>query len=269
MPQKGKLKKIPVPTSEVSASLMRMAAHAFFRAFQGALSEDTEGVLGSLETLYRHLFQAKGRSWAQVEAQRRREFPFRPVLKMLEPLLVRLASESAQKIVSLSEDARQYASVMAREAWASGARPQVLERIWQQQFTHYSRAHLKMLARTEMMKAAAEFTQAKAMSLGLEWYLWSTSQDQRVRASHKNLNRVLIRYTDPPQPEQLMGMKTTLGKGNAGEFPNCRCTQIVLVRPEDIGWPRRVYHDGKIERMTMHQWKIRFAFGSYQGYNGG
>jgi uncharacterized protein with gpF-like domain len=48
---------------------------------------------------------------------------------------------------------------------------------------HVTRAQATRLARTESAKASAALTQARAEDLGLQWYVWQTSQDQRVRQS--------------------------------------------------------------------------------------
>jgi len=117
-----------------------------------------------------------------------------------------------------------------------------------------SRAHL--IARTEISKASAALTQAHSEELGIDWYVWETSKDQRTRQSHKKMQGVLIRFDDPPSPEALIGQHSTLGHYNAGQAPNCRCYAAPVIRFERLSWPHRVFVSGRIQFMTLAHFKL-------------
>lgn len=90
----------------------------------------------------------------------------------------------------------------------------------------------KLIIRTESAKLNSALTEVRAKSLDINCYMWSTSQDARVRPSHKLMNNVLVFFNDTPI---LDGMK-----GNAGETPNCRCIELPVFGIDDISFPVKV-----------------------------
>jgi SPP1 gp7 family putative phage head morphogenesis protein len=116
---------------------------------------------------------------------------------------------------------------------------------------HVARYRARLIARTETSKATTALTQARSEELGLEWYMWRTSKDARVRLSHRKMDTVLFRWNDPPSPEKLVGEHSTLGKYNAGNAPNCRCYPEPLLRLNQVVWPHRVFYGGVIRPMTL------------------
>lgn len=73
------------------------------------------------------------------------------------------------------------------------------------------------IARTEVSRAAANFTQARAMYAGSEGYIWRTSEDGAVRDTHKKQNGKYVRWDAPPKTD------ASLDPYHAGCGPNCRC----------------------------------------------
>lgn len=90
-------------------------------------------------------------------------------------------------------------------------------------FPHESEAKANLIARTETSKTATALTQARCESVGVQWYIWRTSEDSRVRSSHKIMDGVLVNWNDPPSPEQLSGVGKPYGRYHAGDTFNCRC----------------------------------------------
>jgi uncharacterized protein with gpF-like domain len=60
---------------------------------------------------------------------------------------------------------------------------------------------------------------------------------------------VLVNWKNPPSPEELAG-EPSVGKYHAGCIWNCRCYPEPIIDLDDVEWPSKVYHDGKIERMS-------------------
>ena len=122
----------------------------------------------------------------------------------------------------------------------------------------YTDQHLKasarLIARTEVCKTQAALTQARAEQLDIRWYVWRTEEDERVRDSHRNMNDVLVAWSNPPSPEALIGEKS-VGSYHAGCIWNCRCYAEPLVELEDIDWPHNVYYNSVIQRMTLEKFK--------------
>jgi SPP1 gp7 family putative phage head morphogenesis protein len=116
-------------------------------------------------------------------------------------------------------------------------------------FPEITKARIAMLARTEVASTAESITQARAQNLGAKWYEWLSSEDSRVRPSHRKMDHVLVRWDDPPSPEALIGQKSRLGKYNVGRSPNCRCTGVPIIDLDEVTFPAKVYYRGSITRM--------------------
>lgn len=88
----------------------------------------------------------------------------------------------------------------------------------------------KVIARTETAKLQTAITQDRATHLGSTAYIWRSSHDRRTRPSHRAMNDVLVfwRNNDEQKPK-LDDMF-----GNAGEFPNCRCSPHPVFDEDDL-----------------------------------
>lgn len=118
----------------------------------------------------------------------------------------------------------------------------------------HAKASARLIARTEVSKTMSAVTEARSKNLGIDWYVWRTAEDgDRVRPSHRNMNGVLVNFSDPPSPEALIGLPS-VGNYHAGNIWNCRCYEEPLLEVDDISWPHRVYYNGSIQTMT----KTRF-----------
>jgi len=90
----------------------------------------------------------------------------------------------------------------------------------------------RLIIRTESAKVNAAMTEIRAKDLGLNAYIWSTSEDRRVRPSHKIMNGVLVFW------DTLLTLDNM--SGHAGEYPNCRCIGLPVVSLDDIQFPVKV-----------------------------
>lgn len=110
----------------------------------------------------------------------------------------------------------------------------------------------RMIARTETAKLQTAIMENRARDLGSVAYMWLSSNDVRTRKSHKEMNGVIVFWkTD-------WGDKPLIDKmnGNAGEFPNCRCSTEPILDERDIkksSYKVYDYRSHKIIRMTKHQ----------------
>lgn len=115
-----------------------------------------------------------------------------------------------------------------------------------------SEKRAKLIARTETSKTSSVITRAKAKECGINFYIWETSSDQRVRDSHKHMQGVVCSFDIPILPEKYIGKKSTLAPGIAGEFPNDRCYPAPI-EVEDINFPCKVGLPDKIVKMNKKQ----------------
>lgn len=177
--------------------------------------------------------------------------------------LRQLRKENADYITSVAPVAAEMLTREITKAQLAGARPETIAKMARARFPQLLRSRVNLIARTETQKASAVLTRARAEHAGAQWAEWLTSEDQRVRKSHKKMNGVLIPYFDPPSPEALAGEKSTLGKYGPGECPNCRCSAAPLLEVDDVSWPHRVYWGGRVQHMRRDQF-IKIAFPALQ-----
>jgi uncharacterized protein with gpF-like domain len=115
-------------------------------------------------------------------------------------------------------------------------------------------ASTALIARTEVSKTSTALTRARSEDIGIRWYVWKTSEDARVRSSHKHMDNVLISWSSPPSPEKLDGLRS-VGHYHAGEIWNCRCYAEPVIEVEYLSWPHKVYCGGQIVKMSRKQFE--------------
>jgi len=175
-----------------------------------------------------------------------------------------IVMENAQLIKTLpSRLDAQLATIMAKESAIAGVRHETLTKNILDQFFGGLEANeykARRIARTETGKAHMALTQARAQSLGLNWYIWRTAQDgDRVRVAHRHMEGVLVSYNDPPNPETLADEPGTNGNYHAGCIFNCRCFAEPIIDLDWIEWPRQVHVSGTIRTMTRAQFNALAA----------
>lgn len=164
-----------------------------------------------------------------------------------------LVEENASLISSLPYELARVATARAAQHERAGGRAASFSGEGRL-FATLARSRAQLIARTEIAKANAALTQARAEDLGLEWYVWETSRDARVRLSHRRMQGVLFRFDDPPSPEALVGLRT-YGHYNAGNIFNCRCYAAPLIRLSQVAWPHRCYVGGVIRSVTLVEFR--------------
>ena len=167
----------------------------------------------------------------------------------------KLVLENAHYIKSIPLHAAQLLTGEVLRAQQAGARPGTVAKMMRTRFPKLLTSRVHLISRTETAKAATALTEARCQELNLDWYVWKTSDDARVRVSHRKMNDVLCSWNEAPSPESLMGEKSTLGHYVAGSCPNCRCYVSPLLGFQDISWPHRVYHNGSIKQMTLPEFR--------------
>lgn len=90
-----------------------------------------------------------------------------------------------------------------------------------------SEKRAKFIARDQTHKATADYAMARAKSLGFEYYIWTTSKDERVSTGaggHKQLEGRIYRYDKDTAIVDSYG-----NVGHCGTRPNCRCVPLTLI----------------------------------------
>lgn len=202
-----------------------------------------------------NLFTDAGRTWRQAaRANSSGRIIYEALIKEMQgPVggeVYRQVQRNAGIITTLPRDiADQVTDYIARETFKGRRASDIAAEIITM-FPERTRAKAHLIARTEVSKTSTALTRARAESMGLEWYVWRTSEDSRVRSSHKIMDRVLVRWTDPPAPEKLSGEKKRGTRYHAGEIYNCRCYPAPVISLDRLKWPHKVYINGAIKMMT-------------------
>lgn len=163
--------------------------------------------------------------------------------------------ENASLIKTLPLDVANKVTKDISEMTLKGMRASEIAKVIREQTDKHSRASAKLIARTEVSKTTTALTKARCDNLDIRWYIWRTVKDgKRVRESHRVMEDVLVCWNEPPSPEALVGEKS-VGNYHAGNIWNCRCYPEPVIDIEDIKWPHKVYHNGKIQMMGKMQFK--------------
>jgi len=161
-----------------------------------------------------------------------------------------IIAENARLISSVPADVAESLAAEIAKAQQQGVRATTIAKAMRLRFPELMTSRVQLIARTQAAMASSMLTQSRAEDLNLRWLEWDTSSDQRVRPSHRAMNGVLLTWNDPPSPEALIGIKSSLGAYLPGQAPNCRCCPSVLLSADDVSWPRKVYQAGAIHQMT-------------------
>ena len=214
------------------AAAMKMVTHLFNdagRTWRQAANKNSRG-----RTIYEAIkFELRGHIGGEVEYQVRRN------AEMIRTLPLDISRNITQYIEGEAIKGRR-ASDIAFEI--------------QERFPQNVKAKARLIARTEVSKTSTALTKARSEEIGVRWYVWRTSEDQRVRKSHDHMDGVLVSWRDPPSPEKLAGERP-VGNYHAGCIFNCRCYPEPLLNVDDVKWPAKVYHNGAITRMTRKQFE--------------
>lgn len=168
---------------------------------------------------------------------------------IMENTIQKLIEQNAALIKTLPFDIASDITKYIEQETTKGRRAEELAQEIKTKFPEKSKANAKCIARTEISKAQFALTKTRAELLNIQWYIWRTSQDERVRNSHKHMEGVLVSWKDPPSPEQLSKSKYQYGKYHAGEIFNCRCYAEPIVDIRFVKFPCKVYYHGSIIKM--------------------
>ena len=238
------LSTVQAHDADLLAYMLRLVAHsAVFSNAAEALATN----------MVNRVAVSNAKSWREAARQSTQG---RRIYELLQRELAGGAQARIQEIVqgnaslirSVPLSMAQKATAMASKASQEGLRSQAILAELRQALPKMAESRIRLIARTEVAKAASTVTQVRAQRLGAEWYIWRTAEDGRVRASHRLMDGVLCGWDDAPSPEALAREKS-VGQYAPGMIWNCRCVPIPVV---DLA---QVNSGGSIRRVT----RVQFA----------
>lgn len=83
----------------------------------------------------------------------------------------------------------------------------------------------RFLAKQETSLLVSKYRKERYTEMGLNEYMWSTSHDDRVRTSHKDLDKKRFSWDSPPVVDPNTGRRA-----NPGEDFGCRCVAVPVLK---------------------------------------
>jgi SPP1 gp7 family putative phage head morphogenesis protein len=149
----------------------------------------------------------------------------------LETQLDLFAKQNATLINNLTnEELNRVAGIVQRGLQQGSTYDTVADQI--QETFGITRRHAKLIARDQTTKLNANLTKLRQEELGITLYTWQTSNDERVRKTHKVLDGKTCRWDDPTvfydEKSKKWVNKSTIGGDphHVGISVNCRCQAI-------------------------------------------
>ena len=146
-----------------------------------------------------------GRSLRQALADTPLGGAFRGLLSEQVTLIKSLPLEAAERVHGLVQEG------MIKSTRSTTIAKEILES------ADIPKWRAKLIARTEVSRAAVTLTQVRAQAIGSEGYIWRTIGDGDVRATHRKMEGKYVRWDSPPKTDK------SLDPYHAGCGPNCRC----------------------------------------------
>lgn len=151
------------------------------------------------------------------------EFEYQQMTKAIDHNF-KMIKSIPQKTVEIMQ--HKYTSSLVEEV-AKGARTRGS---FARELQSHGHKNAKLIARTETAKLQTTIVENRARDLGSIAYIWLSSNDKRTRQSHKDMNGVVVFWRNTDLEKPLLDKMY----GNAGEFPNCRCSPQPILDIEDL-----------------------------------
>jgi uncharacterized protein with gpF-like domain len=206
------------------------------------------------------LYVESARTWREASSQATQGRQIYEMLKteMDGPVGDRvreIINQNASLISSIPNDVALDVNRFIQSESMKGLRTNEIQSALPLRAQELTKSRIALIARTETSKSSTALTRARSEELDLDWYMWRTSKDARVRSSHQHMDRVLCSWSDAPNPEQLRREKRSYGSYNPGEIFNCRCYAQPIININRIEFPVQVHISGQITRMSRSRFE--------------
>lgn len=145
------------------------------------------------------------------------------------PIFNRLREEQVALIRSLPMEAAKKAQEWVASGLSDGQRYADIAQRIKNELGGVTESRAICIARTETARARSNFTQARAQAVGSTHYVWHTVGDNAVRPRHRELDKTVHAWSDPPICD--VGAGGTPIRSHPGCVFNCRC------------WPEPLFYE--------------------------
>lgn len=139
----------------------------------------------------------------------------------------RWIADNVSRINSLQSEAIGKMTDIINNGYLEGYTIAELQKDIQAEFD-VSKTTAAFWARNEIGNLNAQLTKLEFEDAGVKQYIWSTSQDERVRECHASFNGKIFSWDNPPEMWYMTksGMVLTGRRCNPQEDYNCRCSAL-------------------------------------------
>ncbi|MBR8461486.1 minor capsid protein [Campylobacter sp. faydin G-105] len=157
--------------------------------------------------------------------------------KVVKNRLDEYIAKNVSLITSIKNDYLSDVEKQIRNAYLNGDRVERLTATINERYK-VSKSRARLIARDQTNKLNAELSQERSISLGLKYYEWQTSKDERVRKAHANMDGKLCRYDDDSVYSDDNGKTwkkrtSDMPKAKPGIEIQCRCNAIAIIGLDD------------------------------------
>lgn len=151
--------------------------------------------------------------------------------ELFRELMEKWIDDNVNLVKTLPQESLGKMREIVMEGYRTGETTTIIVRKLQRAYS-IDRRHAQLLARDQIAKLNSNIAQRQQRDAGVEEYIWSTSEDARVRESHRRLNGKRIRWDDPPVVDERTGRRC-----HPGEDYECRCVALAVFDFDTIDLP--------------------------------
>lgn len=151
--------------------------------------------------------------------------------ELFRQLMEQWVDENVGLIVTIPQDTLGDMRRIVLEGYRNGMPTKSLVKEIQKAY-NISLRHARLIARDQTAKLNSQICRKQQEDAGVTEYIWSTSEDERVRASHRRLNKKRFKWSDPPIVDEKKGRRC-----NPGEDYQCRCCALPVFDFDTVDLP--------------------------------
>lgn len=146
-------------------------------------------------------------------------------------------AQNVSLINSIKNDYLTDVEKQVRDNFLQNGRVEKLADVLQERYG-VAKSRARLIARDQTNKLNAELSQERSQSLGLKFYIWQTSHDERVRKTHANMDGLMCRYDDDSVYSNDNGKtwkkrKSDMPKVKPGIEIQCRCNAVSVFKDDE------------------------------------